>query len=101
MLQQIASVKKRIHIIGTQWVNKQSYDFAYDSQKLFKTQFYSQGSINMVEVLSLSFEQCFGPFTMSLVKGSSETGRFSHLFNDVFPSPEIKKYISYQGHPFV
>ena len=30
----------------------------------------------MVKVLPFSFEQCFGPLTMLLVEGSSETGFF-------------------------
>ena len=57
-------------------------------------------SVNMVKVLSLSFEQCFGPFTMSLVEGSPETGLYRHLSKLVFQSPSVQKYISYEGHPF-
>ena len=38
----------------------------------------------MVKVLSFRFQQCFGPITMFLVKGSSETGLFRHLSNHVF-----------------
>ena len=37
---------------------------------------------------------------MSLVKGSSETGMFRHLYNHVFTSPQVRKYISDQDHPF-
>ena len=33
----------------------------------------------MVKVLSTSFEQCFGPFTMLLCEGYSQTGLFRHL----------------------
>ena len=54
----------------------------------------------MVKVLLLSFEQCFGPFTISLVEGSSETGLFSYLFNDFFRSWGILKYITFEDHHF-
>ena len=57
-------------------------------------------SVNIVKVLSLSFKQCFGPFTMSLVEGSPETGLYRHLSKLVFQSPSVQKYISYEGHPF-
>ena len=58
----------------------------------------SYGSINMVKVLSFRFHQCFGSFTMLLVEGSSETGPFRNLSNHIFRSPEVQKYISYEGH---
>ena len=51
-------------------------------------------------VLSFSFEQCFGPFIMLLVEGSSETGLFRHLSNHVFPSSSVPKYISYEDQLF-
>ena len=54
----------------------------------------------MVKVLPFRFEQCFGPFTMSLVEGSSERGLFRHLSNHIFRSPEGRKYISDEGHFF-
>ena len=57
------------------------------AQKEFFTPLPSQGSINMLKVLSLSFEQCFGPFAILLVKGSSETGLFRVLFNYLFRCP--------------
>ena len=53
----------------------------------------------MVKVLLFSFQQCFGPFTMLLVEGSSETELFRHLSNHVFRS-QAQKYISYEGHLF-
>ena len=31
----MASVKKRILVINSQWVNKQSKDFAFNSERLF------------------------------------------------------------------
>ena len=38
---------------------------------------------------------------MSLVEGSSEMGAFRDLFSDVFRSPSIQKYISYEGNAFL
>ena len=45
-------------------------ELAYHSERLFKPELASQGSINIVKVLSFSFEKCFSPFAMLLVKGS-------------------------------
>ena len=52
-------------------------------------------------MLSLRFQQCFGPFFMLLVEGSSEAGLFRYLSNHVFRSPLCQKYISYEGRPFL
>ena len=68
-VQQIASLKKIIPLIGSQWVEKQSYHFAYRSERRFKPALYWQVSINIVKVPSFSFEQCFSQFTMILVEG--------------------------------
>ena len=40
MLEEIVSVKKRILVIGSKWVNKQSEDFAYHSERLFNLNFF-------------------------------------------------------------
>ena len=53
----------------------------------------------MVNVLSSNFEKCFDTFTMLLVEGCSERGLFRHLSKQVFWSPSVQKYISYEG-PF-
>ena len=37
---------------------------------------------------------------MLLVEGSSETVIFRYLFNNVFRSPNVQKYISYEGRLF-
>ena len=47
----------------------------------------------MVKMLSFSFEQCFGPFTMLLVGGSSERGTFRRFSNQGFLSASVQKYI--------
>ena len=44
----------------------------------------------MVKLLSFRFQQCFGPFTMSLVRGSSELGLFRHLSNHIFWSRKFE-----------
>ena len=54
----------------------------------------------MVKVQCCTFQQCFGPFTMLLVKSYPERGLFRHLSNHVFWSPYIQKYISNEGHFF-
>ena len=54
----------------------------------------------MVKVLSFRFQQCFAQITMLLVEGSSETELFRLLSNHVFRCPQVKKYISYDGHRF-
>ena len=66
--------------------------------RLFQPELSSQGLTNIVKVLSFSFEQCFGPFTILLVEGSSETRLFSRLPNHILRGPSGQKYISYQGH---
>ena len=66
-------------------------DFAYHSERPFQLELPTQGSINMVKVLSFRFQHCFGLLTMLLVEGFSETGLFRHLSNHVFRSPVSSK----------
>ena len=54
----------------------------------------------MLKVLSFRFQQCFRPFTVLFVEGSSELRLFRHLSNNVFRSPYVQKYMSYEGHSF-
>ena len=49
---------------------------------------------------SFRLQQCFNQFLIFSVEGSSKTRLFRHLSNDVFWSPWLRKYISYEGHPF-
>ena len=86
MLQEIASFKKRIHIISRRWVKKQSSDVGYNSERLLQPELISEGSINVVNALCFGFQQFFGQFTMLLVERSSEPGPFRHLSNHVFRS---------------
>ena len=50
------SIKKRIFVLNSHWVNKQSYDFQYHSGRHFEPQYPSEGSINMVKLLSFRFQ---------------------------------------------
>ena len=50
--------------------------------------------------LAHSVQQCLGSFNMLLVEESSEIGFFRKLSNNVFWSPYLRKYISYEGHIF-
>ena len=56
-------------------------------RETFSTWIVFTGIKKYGKVLSFRFQQRFGPFIMLLVKGSSETGLFRHLFNHVFGSP--------------
>ena len=55
----------------------------------------------MIKTLLLRLKQCFGPFTMLPVEGSSETELFRHSSNHVFRSLYFCKYINYEGHRFL
>ena len=56
--------------------------------------------MNPIKVLLYRFQQCFRPFTVLPVEGSSETGPYRHFSNHIFRSPLFRKYIGYEGHPF-
>ena len=55
----------------------------------------------MIKVLSLILNQCFGPFTMSVVEGSPQTGAFRHSSKHVFRGRQFRKYIRYERHLFL
>ena len=61
-------------VIGSQCVKKMSQDLGYAWERRFPIEFSSQWYINVVKVLSFRFQQCFDPFTLLLVEGSSQTG---------------------------
>ena len=91
MLQYILFIKKRIPVIGSQRVDKET---------LLETDLPAHWPINIVRVPPFRFEERFGPFTMLLAEGSSQTGFFRHLSNRVFRSAEVQKYITYEDHIF-
>ena len=84
MVSLIVSVKKRILFIGSQCLNKESRYLACQKQRRFWTELTWQWSLNMIKMLWCRFQQCFGTFTMLLVKGSSETILFRHWSDHVF-----------------
>ena len=51
----------------------------------------------MVKVLALRLNQCFGPFAMSSVEASSQTGAFKHLSKHLLQCRQFQKYRSYEG----
>ena len=57
--------------------------------------------MNMLMVLSFTFQQCLGAFTMLPVKNPSEMGRSRQLSNHVLLSEYFRKYMSYEGHLFL
>ena len=61
----------------------------------------SQWLINMVKVLLFGLQQCFKSFVMLSVEGSSEKRPFKLLCCNTFRSAKSRKYISYEGHPFL
>ena len=93
-----SSIWKKILVIGSHWVKKQSWYFAYDSKKVFQPELRSQGSINMVKVLSFSFQQCFSPFSMLLVEGSTETRLF--YLTTHFRGRKFENTFKLWGSPF-
>ena len=49
---------------------------------------------------AIKVEKVILPITVKPVEAFPETGLFRHLSNHVSRSPEIQKYISYEGHHF-
>ena len=52
---------------------------------------YGKGAVNRLQ-------ECFDPFTMLSVEGSSETRLLKDLYNHVFGSRYFRKYIGYKGY---
>ena len=82
----IAPIEKRILVIDSQCVSKHCWDFAYNSERLYLFRLPTQRSIIIAKVVIFRFQQCLGPFTMSLIEGYSETRLSRHLSNHVFHS---------------
>ena len=88
----IVSTKKRILVSGSESGNEKSRDFAYHYEWLFATQSPWQWSTNIVKEPSLRLIQCFGPFTMLPVHGSSQTGLLDIYLTTFFVSITSEKY---------
>ena len=78
------SIKNRILVIGSEFVNKESQDLAGQTKELSLTQLPWQWSIKMIKLLWCRFQQCLRPFTLLLVEGDPETGLLRHLSNHDF-----------------
>ena len=63
------SIKNRILFIFSQCVDKQSQDFACQSERLFPTQLTWQGSVNMVKVLWCRFQKGWARLPWCFSKG--------------------------------
>ena len=81
----------RLLFIGSQCVNKQSQDFACQSERHFAKQFPFQSPINLIKVLWCRFQQRLGTFAIMLIEASSEAGLFRHLSDYVFGVPNFEK----------
>ena len=95
MLLSIFSLKKRILVIAVNGLTNSRKILQYHSERHFQPELLKEESINMLKILSFRFQQCFLPFTMLLLEGSSKIGLFRHLSNHVFRSPYVQKYICY------
>ena len=52
-------------------------------------------------MLPFRLQKDFELFAMLLVSESSEKGLFRHLSDHILGSQYFRKYISYEGHPFL
>ena len=78
--------RERILVIGSQYVNKQSQDFKYYQDQIFRFEVLSEGSKNMTKLMPCRFSQCFEHFNMLTVHKCSENGLFTHSSNHAFCS---------------
>ena len=63
------SIKNRVLFIFSQCVDKESQDFACQSERLFPTQYTWQGSMNMVKVLRCRFQKGWARLPWCFSKG--------------------------------
>ena len=75
---------ERILVIGCRYVNKQSQNFRYYSNKIFVADFVSEWSKNLAKILQWRFMQCFGRFNILIVHKCSDKRLFRHLSNIAF-----------------
>ena len=78
---------ERILVIGCQYVNKQSQDFRYYWNTVFRADFFSEWSKNISKIQLCRFKKWFGPFrpfNMLTVHKCSDKGLFGHFSNSTF-----------------
>ena len=82
----IVPVKRKILVIFSQCVNKQSESFTCHYERLFPTKFHCYLSLNMLKMLLGRLRECLIPFNMLLVEMSSQMIIFRHLPNHISES---------------
>ena len=70
---QILTIRNRILVIGSPWVNKQPYHFKLQSGRCFSNFFSLEWWKNIVKALSWRFYYCLELLNMLIVEGSFET----------------------------
>ena len=70
---------ERILVIGCEYVKKQSQDFRYYQNRIFRGDFLSDWAKYMTKILLCRFKNCFGHLNMLAVHNCSEKGLFRHL----------------------
>ena len=86
---------ERILVIGCHYVKKESQDFKYYCDRIFRADFFSEWSKNMTKILPCKFKQNFGAFNMLTVHKCSDTGLFRHLSNRAFCNLRFQKQITF------
>ena len=76
----------RILASGSQWVQKQSYDFRCYQERCFPTQYLPKWQIIWIKVLSGRFQQCLVPLNLLTGKGCPKTGPFRYSKSQLFLS---------------
>ena len=87
-----------IHFIGCQYVNKESQDFRYYQNRIFRADYLSEWPEKMTKIRLCRFKQCFVPFNMLAFLKCSDTGLCRHLSNPAFCSLWFKKQITFEPH---
>ena len=90
------SIKNRIHFIFSECVDKQSQDFACQSERLFPTQLTWQGSVNMVKVLWCRFQKGWARFSWCFSKAPLKRN-FLGIYLTTFSNSVILKIQSLWG----
>ena len=75
-----------IHFTGCQYVNKQSQDFRYYQNRIFRADYLSEWPEKLTKIRLCRFKQCFVPFNMLAFLKCSDTGLCRHLSNPAFCS---------------
>ena len=91
----------RIHVIGSQRVNKHYWDFRSDWKRCFLTQLVFCLWEIMVKVLPCRSEQCLGHVNKLTLEGCSKTGAFGQSINHISWTQGPQKYLRYEADSFI